>query len=151
VTEERSEESQQRTVTLPSPEERQPSPPEEQPSQPAGEEEKEAEKSPAYNLWFAWSVLAVAIVAYALTMLLFRGVFEDPAVVTGALGALFTLIGTVAGAYFGVKSSSDMADRAKDQVDEANARTERANRSAKAALLEVDPTKSKDFRDLGLV
>ena len=111
----------------------------------------EEEKTPPYNLWFAWSVLAVAIVAYALTMLLFRGLFEDPAVVTGSLGALFTLLGTVAGAYFGVKSSSDTADRAKKQVDEANAKTERANRSAKAALLEVDPNKSTEFRTRGLV
>ena len=146
MTEERSGESQQSAVTPPpTSEERQPSPPEEeQPSPPE-------EKSPPYNLWFAWTVLAVAIAAYALTMLLFRGVFEDPAVVTGALGALFTLIGTVAGAYFGVKSSSDTADRAKKQVDEANARTEKANRSAKAALLEVDPNKSKEFKDRGLV
>ena len=111
----------------------------------------EEEKSPPYNLWFAWSVLAVAIVAYALTMLLFRGLFEDPAIVTASLGALFTLLGTVAGAYFGVKSSGDTADRAKKQVDEANAKTERANRSAKAALLEVDPNKSAEFRTRGLV
>jgi hypothetical protein len=86
-------------------------------------------------LWFAWSVLAVAIVAYVVTKLRFRSLFEASAVVTGTLGALFTLLGTVAGAYFGVKSSSDTADRAKKQVDEANARTERANRSAKGALL----------------
>lgn len=139
MTEERSGESQQSAVTPPpSSGEQQPSPPEE-------------EKSPPYNLWFAWTVLAVAVVAYALTMLLFREIFEDPAVVTGALGALFTLIGTVAGSYFGVKSSSDTADRAKKQVDEANARTERAEKSAKAALLEVDPNKSDELRARGLV
>ena len=68
------------------------------------------------------------------------------------MGGLFTLIGTVAGAYFGVKSSNDAADRAKKQVDEANVRTERANRNAKAALLEVDPTyKGKEFRDRALL
>ena len=103
-------------------------------------------------MWFAWAVLGVAIVAYALTMLLFRDIFEDPAIVTGALGALFTLVGTVAGSYFGVKSSNDTADRAKKQVDEANARTERAEKSAKAALLEVDPTNlGKEFRDRALL
>ncbi len=144
MTEERSRERPQNTVTPPSLEERQPSPP-------TKEEKEKEEKSPPYNLWFAWTVLAVAIVAYALTMWLFRNIFEDPAVVTGALGALFTLIGTVAGAYFGVKSSSDTADRAKKQVDEATARTERANRGAKAALLEVDPNKSKEFKERGLV
>jgi len=140
VTNERSGDGQQSAVTSP------PSPKEQEASAP-----REEEKSPPYNLWFAWSVLAVAIVAYALTMLLFRGLFEDPAIVTGSLGALFTLLGTVAGAYFGVKSSSDTADRAKKQVDEASAKTERANRSAKAALLEVDPNKSAEFRSRGLV
>jgi hypothetical protein len=145
VTDESSGESQQSAVTPPpSPEERQASPP--------GEEQKEKEeKSSPYNLWFAWSVLAVAIVAYALTMLLFRDVFEDPAVVTGALGALFTLIGTVAGAYFGVKSSSDTADRAKKQVDEANARTERANKSAEAALGALDSGKFENLKKAGLL
>jgi hypothetical protein len=155
VTDDRSGESQQSTVTSPpSSEERRPEPPQEvQPIRPAGDEEKEEEqeKSPPYNLWFAWTVLAVAIVAYVLTMWLFLDLFEDPAVVTGALGALFTLIGTVAGAYFGIKSSSDTADRAKVQVDAANARTERANKSARAALLEVDPNKSEEFRARGLV
>jgi hypothetical protein len=142
------EENQQSGRTPPPSPEGQPPSSKEQPSPPAGEEEKEEEKSPPYNLWFAWTVLAVAVVAYALTMLLFRNIFEDPAVVTGALGALFTLVGTVAGSYFGVKSSSDTADRAKKQVDEANARTERAEKSAKAALLEVDPTnKGKEFVD----
>jgi hypothetical protein len=146
VSEERSEDSQVNAETpQPSLEERQPnSPEEEQPSSPE-------EKSPPYNLWFAWTVLGVAIGAYVLTMLLFRDLFEDPAVVTGALGALFTLLGPVAGAYFGIKSSSDTADRAKKQVDEASARTERANRSAKSALLEVDPNKSQEFRAQGLV
>jgi hypothetical protein len=147
VSEERSGDSQGSTVTSP--------PSSEAPQTNSLQEEQpsltEEEKSPPYNLWFVWTVLAVAIVAYALTMLLFRGLFEDPAVVTGALGALFTLLGTVAGAYFGVKSSSDTADRAKKQVDEANARTERANRSAKAALLEVDPNKSQELRAKGLV
>jgi hypothetical protein len=147
VSEERSGDSQGSTVTSPPSSEapQTSSPQEEQPSSP------EEEKNPPYNFWFAWTVLAVAIVAYALTMLLFRGLFEDPAVVTGSLGALFTLLGTVAGAYFGVKSSSDTADRAKKQVDEANARTERANKSAKAALLEVDPNKSQELRAKGLV
>jgi AhpC/TSA family len=120
------------------PEEVQPSPPE--------------EKTRPYNLWFAWTIIGVAVVAYILTLLLFRNLFEDSAIVTGALGALLTLLGTVAGAYFGVKSTSDAADRAKRQVEEANARTERANRSAKAALLEVDPTnKGKEFRDRALL
>jgi hypothetical protein len=137
VSEERSEDNQVNAET--------PQPNlEEQPSLPE-------EKSPPYNLWFAWTVLGVAIVAYVVTMLLFRTLFDDPAVVTGALGALFTLLGTVTGTYFGVKSGSDTADRAKKQVDEANARTERANRSAKAALLEVDPNKSQELRARSIV
>jgi hypothetical protein len=58
----------------------------------------------------------------------------DVAVVSGELGALFTLIGTVVGAYFGIKSTNDTVDKARKQVDEANDRTERAHQAAREAL-----------------
>jgi hypothetical protein len=108
----------------------------------------EVQTSPPYNLWFAIVALVVAVVAYALTMLLFRDLFDDPAVVTGALGALFTLIGTVTGAYFGIKTSGDTADRAKKQVDEANARVESANEMARLAFGRLDPNTAKELDKL---
>jgi hypothetical protein len=101
-----------------------------------------------YNLWFAIVALAVAVIAYALTMLLFRDVFEDPTVVTGALGALFTLIGTVTGAYFGIKSSGDTADRAERQLSAASDRVESANEKVRLAYGRLDPNVAKEIDKL---
>jgi hypothetical protein len=155
-------EAHRSTVSPPSTpeEEPQPSPSDEQPSPPTGEEEK----PPPYNRDVAYASLggAVGVFLIVLAASFWSGLIKTPAdfaTVSAAMGGLFTLIGTVAGAYFGIKSSSDAADRAKKQVDEArkqvdeaNVRTERANRNAKAALLEVDPTyKGKEFRDRALL
>jgi len=73
-------------------------------------------KSPPYNLVFAIVAALVAGVAYVLTMWLFQDLIkapEDAAIVSGAVGGLFTLIGTVTGAYFGIKSTSDANDKAR--------------------------------------
>ena len=85
-----------------------------------------------------------------MTILVFGDKF-DSAAATGALGSLFTLIGTVAGAYFGVKNSSDTADGAGKETKAANDRVERANRSAKAAWGGLDPDTAKELRDRGLL
>jgi len=90
-----------------------------------------------YNLILAIVCVGVAALAYVLTMWYFQDLIKKPAdvaVVSGALGALFTLIGTVVGAYFGIKSTNDTADKARKQVDEANDRTERAHQAAREAL-----------------
>ncbi len=129
---------------------KEPNEPNQQSEAPPPPSPEEPQKSPAHNFWFAIIALGIAVAAFALTILLFRDLFEDPAIVTGALGALFTLIGTVAGAYFGVKSSSDTADRAVRQVSAANARTETANRSAKAAWGGLEPGVAENLRKQGL-
>ena len=75
-------------------------------------------------------------------MLVFRGLVKEPedaAIVAGALGGLFTLIGTVAGAYFGIKSTQDTTDKAARQVEDANARSERANSRAQVAYGRLNP------------
>ena len=87
---------------------------------PSRKEEKGAptdeKKGTPYNLVFAIVAALVAGVAYVLTMWLFQDLIkapEDAAIVSGALGGLFTLIGTVTGAYFGIKSTSDANDKAR--------------------------------------
>jgi hypothetical protein len=95
--------------------------------------------TPPYNLYFAIACVVVGAGAYILTMLVFKGLIEKPAdvaIVSGALGVLFTFIGTLAGAYFGIKSTQDTTDKAAKQVEAANARTERAHRDARWALRE---------------
>ncbi len=92
----------------------------------------EEEKGPPYNLYFAIVAVGVGAVAYLLTMLIFHGLIKEPqdvAIISGALGGLFTLIGTVTGAYFGIKSTQDTTDKARKQVEEQSARTEREQTS----------------------
>ena len=102
-----------------------------------------AEKSPPYNLWFALSAIGVGLVAYVVTILVFGAKF-DSAAVTAALGALFTLIGTVSGAYFGIKNSSDTADRAEKTTKEAQ---EKASNAAGA----LDPGEWERLKGKGLL
>jgi hypothetical protein len=99
--------------------------------------DEEEDKSPAYGLWFACIAIGVGLIAYVATLIAFRSDLGGTAV-TGALGALFTLIGTVAGAYFGIKRSSDTEDKANKRVQEAN----RVARNAAGAL---DPNTWKNL------
>src|SRR5215218_8487471 len=92
--------------------------------------------TPPYNLYFAIVALAVAVGAYLLTMWLFRDLIKEPqdtATLAGALGGLFTLIGTVAGAYFGIKSTQDTTDKANKKTSEEAERTREANQRAQEA------------------
>jgi hypothetical protein len=101
------------------------------------------EKSPPYNLYFAGGAIGVGLIAYVVTIFIF-GVKFDSAAVPAALGALFTLIGTVSGAYFGIKNSSDTADRAERTTKEAH---EKASNAAGA----LDPGEWERLRDKGLL
>ena len=97
--EERNQENQQSeatprssaTPTPSAPAAQQPSPPDQ------SEEEKEEEKSPPYNLYFAGVAIGAGLIAYVATIVaLIAFTTElDATAVTGALGALLTLIGTV--------------------------------------------------------
>ncbi len=100
---------------------------------------QETHRSPAYAFWVASISLAVAALAFILTMFIFGGLFDDAATVTAALGSLFTLIGTVVGAYFGIKVSGDTSDRAQGAISAANERAQRANDMAREAYGMLDP------------
>jgi hypothetical protein len=104
---------------------------------------QEVQKSPPYNLWFALSAIGIALVAYVVTIIVFGTKF-DSAAATAALGALFTLIGTVCGAYFGIKNSSNTADRAERTTKEAQ---ERASNAAGA----LDSGEWERLKDKGLL
>jgi len=100
---------------------------------------QETQKSPAYAFWVVSIALGAAVLAFILTMFIFGGLFDEAATVTAALGSLFTLIGTVIGAYFGIKVSSDTADRAQNAVRAANDRAQKANDMAREAYGMLDP------------
>ena len=108
------------------------SPPPPPPSTPTGEEE---EKPSPYNMYVAFASLGGAVAAFLLVLAasFLSGLIKTPtdfATVSAAMGGLFTLIGTVAGAYFGIKSSSDTQDKARTAESRASDRTQEANRRA---------------------
>jgi hypothetical protein len=116
-------------------------------------------KTSPYNFYFAIASVGVGAAAYVLTMLIFRELIEAPgdvAIVSGALGVLFTLIGTIAGTFFGIKSSSDTQDKARAAESKANERTQEANKRAldesdkarKASLMVNPKDQEVDAREL---
>jgi hypothetical protein len=128
VTEERSEEQRRAAAQQPGPSTEQEIP--------------EQQKSPPYNFRIAAIALILAAFAFALSMFIFGGLFKEATEVTTALGTLFTLMGSVVGAYFGIKASNDAADKAQGEI-------KAANKSAKAAFGELDPQQARDLLDKG--
>ncbi len=89
-------------------------------------------KTPPY----AFRIVALAIIVAAIVFLAVMWIYEDKIadgkLVISALSTLFGVFGTIVGAYFGIKLSSDASDKTRKAMDEAN---DKANR----ALAEVDP------------
>ena len=89
---------------------------------------------------YAFYVVALAfivvLIAFVVAMGIFRGLFEEAAEVTTALSSLFTVIGTVLGAYFGIKVSSDTNDKTRGVI-------ERANDTSNKALAALPPEVGK--------
>jgi hypothetical protein len=97
----------------------------------------DTEKRPAYGFWLATITLVlISLVAFS-AMWIFKDVFENATDVTTVLGALFTVVGTVVGTYFGIKTSGDTRDKLQTTIDKAN---ETANR----ALAELPPEKARE-------
>jgi hypothetical protein len=114
-----------------------PPPPPPPPSTPTGEEEK---KPSPYNMYVALASLGGAVAVFLLVSAAScsSGLIKTPAdfaTVSAAMGGLFTLIGTVVGAYFGIKSSGD----AHDRTQEANKRALDESDKARKASLMVNP------------
>jgi len=113
------------------------------------EEENQDEKSPPYNYNFALRAIGAGLIAFvvALISLIAFSTKLEATVVTGALGALFTLIGTISGAYFGVKKSSDTEDKGRAAERAANARAQEANKVAREAAGAMNPTEWETVRE----
>lgn len=121
---------------------------------PMSEQANEATKrSRPYAFFVAALAIVVAFLAFLFSILLFGELFKNATTVIAALGSLFTLIGTIVGAYFGIKVSNDTSERSRGAIEkahgdamEANEKTQKANESAqqandtaKKALAELDP------------
>jgi hypothetical protein len=78
--------------------------------------------------------VALAVFAYVVTIVVLLAFTKlEAAAVTTVLGTLLAFMGTLAGAYFGIKSTQDTTDKAKGQVEEANKNTEAANKRTERA------------------
>jgi hypothetical protein len=73
---------------------------------------------------YAFYVVAIAfiviLIAFVASMAIFRSLFEEATEVTTALSSLFTIVGTMLGAYFGIKVSSDTTDKTRGAIEKAN-------------------------------
>jgi hypothetical protein len=121
---------------------------------PMSEQANEATaRSRPYAFFVAAIAIGVAFLAFLFSILLFGDLFNNATTVIAALGSLFTLIGTIVGAYFGIKVSNDTSERsrgaiekahgsameANEKTQKANERAQKANDTAKKALAELDP------------
>ena len=103
-------------------------------------------RSPPYAFFVAALAILAACLVFSLSMWIFGDLFKTATTVTTALGSLFTLIGTVVGAYFGIKVSNDTSERSQGAIErahssaqDANRRAEQAHGTAQQALAELDP------------
>jgi uncharacterized protein YjbJ (UPF0337 family) len=114
---------------------------------PMSEQANEATKrSRPYAFFVAALAIVVAFLAFLFSILIFGDLFNNATTVIAALGSLFTLIGTIVGAYFGIKVTNDTSERTHGAVEkahgsamEANEKTQKANDTAKKALAELNP------------
>jgi hypothetical protein len=95
-------------------------------AQPPAVAQEVDQERPAYAFWVVVAALTLASIVFVIIMLAFRNVFTEAALVTTSLSTLFGIFGTVVGAYFGIKSSSDTFDKSRKDVAEANEKASRA-------------------------
>jgi hypothetical protein len=69
---------------------------------------------PAYSFWLVAIGIASVSVIFLMTVGVFRDEFSEATEVLSALASVFAMIGTLTGAYFGVKASSDARQTAED-------------------------------------
>jgi amino acid transporter len=94
--------------------------------------EAQSQRVPPYGLYvITLALILVSLVAFS-AMLIFRNLFETATDVTTVLSSMFAVVGTLVGAYFGVKASNDATDKVQHTLDRTSEVTNRA-------LAELDP------------
>jgi hypothetical protein len=115
--------------------------------------------SPPYGLQFARWAIGAGLIAYVGTLITIM-ILTATLDLTGAVGSLFTvigtvsgslftLIGTISGAYFGIKRSSDTEDKARDTERAANERTQDESSKKTNAAGALDPQTWRTLKDRG--
>lgn len=84
-----------------------------------------------------WAFYAVALALVLASAIFCAILFVNPDAAVTNLGALFTLFGSLIGAYFGIKTSNDANDKARSEVN-------RAHNEEKRALAALEPDKAAE-------
>jgi hypothetical protein len=76
--------------------------------------------SPPWNMIVVLVALILVSVGAIVVLVVYRGLFENATDITTVLGSWFTVVGTLVGAYFGVKAASDITDKTQGAIVSAN-------------------------------
>jgi hypothetical protein len=76
--------------------------------------------SPPWNMIVVLAALVLVSIVAIVVLLYYRSVFTSATDVTTLVGSMFTVVGTVVGAYFGVKATGDVTDKAQGAIETAN-------------------------------
>ena|SRR5215212_6881588 len=124
MSEERGTPGQEQTTTPP-PAGQAPPPPDQAAS--SGDEAAPVQTSPPWGMIVILTALVLVSIGAIWVLASYKSVFTNPTDITTVLGTWFTVVGSLVGAYFGIKASSDTTDKSMGQVEKAARRTERAN------------------------
>src|SRR5215212_7896225 len=91
------------------------------------DEPASVQTSPPWGMIVVLTALVLVSIGAIWVLASYKSVFTNPTDITTVLGSWFTVVGSLVGAYFGIKASSDTTDKAIGQVEKAARRTERAN------------------------
>lgn len=94
-------------------------------------------RSKPYAFYVVALALVLATLVFLAVLFFFGDIFKNAALLTTAMSTLFGVFGTVVCAYFGVKSSSDSADKAQSAADNANRKKDKA-------LAALDPDEAEN-------
>jgi hypothetical protein len=103
---------------------------------------QERAQTPPYALYIAALALVLVSTVSILALWIFRGLLTNATDVTTVLSSLFAVVGTIVGAYFGIKASGDATSKAQGAID-------RANETANRALAELTPAAGRRVVDGG--
>jgi hypothetical protein len=76
--------------------------------------------SSPWNMYVVLVALVLVSVGAIVVLIAYRSVFDSATDVTTVLGSWFTVVGTLVGAYFGIKATSDANTTAQSTIMSAN-------------------------------
>jgi hypothetical protein len=79
-----------------------------------------------WNMYVVLVALILVSVGAVLVLLTYRSVFDSATDVTTVLGSWFTVVGTIVGAYFGIKATSDANAQSQGTILSATNTTNQA-------------------------